>query len=185
MRSIAATLTLACARGGIINEAALARALQSGHVAGAALDVYVEEPPPADHPLVKLANVVTTPHLGASTTEAQESVALEAAQLGPWLAGLPLVIAGLSETSVLAPWAECVPVTGDIVSTCDDAVKSLAHQLATPLRRVIDVGEKREVVVPAWAGVPAAWVVPAACAGAAAAAPAFAGRGPRLTPAAE
>ncbi len=70
-----------CARGGIINEEALAEALQSGQIAGAALDVFVQEPPPADHPLVKLPNVVITPHLGASTVEAQESVALEAAQL--------------------------------------------------------------------------------------------------------
>jgi D-3-phosphoglycerate dehydrogenase len=72
---------LNCARGGIINEAALADALKSGHLAGAALDVFVDEPPPADHPLLKLPNVVVTPHLGASTTEAQESVAIEAAQL--------------------------------------------------------------------------------------------------------
>jgi D-3-phosphoglycerate dehydrogenase len=72
---------LNCARGGIINEEALAEALKSGHLAGAALDVFVDEPPRADHPLLKLANVVTTPHLGASTVEAQVSVAREAAQL--------------------------------------------------------------------------------------------------------
>src|SRR4029077_13020517 len=69
------------ARGGIVNEEALADALRAGHLSGAALDVFVQEPPPADHPLLKLPNVVTTPHLGASTTEAQETVALEAAQL--------------------------------------------------------------------------------------------------------
>jgi D-3-phosphoglycerate dehydrogenase len=72
---------LNCARGGIINEDALADALRSGHLAGAALDVFVQEPPPPDHPLLKLPNVVTTPHLGASTVEAQDAVAREAAQL--------------------------------------------------------------------------------------------------------
>src|SRR5205807_9035267 len=70
-----------CARGGIINEEALAEALKSGHLAGAALDVFVQEPPPPDHPLLKLANVLVTPHLGASTAEAQLLVATEAAQL--------------------------------------------------------------------------------------------------------
>jgi D-3-phosphoglycerate dehydrogenase len=70
-----------CARGGIINEEALAAALRAGHLAGAALDVFVQEPPPADHPLLKLPNVVVMPHLGAATVEAQASVAYEAAQL--------------------------------------------------------------------------------------------------------
>ena len=70
-----------CARGGIVNEEALADALKSGHLAGAALDVFVTEPPSPDHPLLKMSNVVLTPHLGASTVEAQTSVAIEAAQL--------------------------------------------------------------------------------------------------------
>ena len=68
------------ARGGVLDEEALERALTEGHVAGAALDVFEVEPLPADHPLRKLENVVLTPHLGASTAEAQHSVAVEIAE---------------------------------------------------------------------------------------------------------
>ncbi|HEV8185046.1 MAG TPA: phosphoglycerate dehydrogenase [Chthoniobacterales bacterium] len=69
-----------CARGGLIDEIALTVALQSGHVAAAALDVFETEPLPLDSPLRKLPNLVITPHLGASTAEAQESVGIEIAQ---------------------------------------------------------------------------------------------------------
>lgn len=69
------------ARGGIFNEAAVAEALESGRLGGAAFDVFEQEPPPADNPLLKAPNVVLTPHLGASTVEAQDAVAREAAQL--------------------------------------------------------------------------------------------------------
>jgi D-3-phosphoglycerate dehydrogenase len=69
-----------CARGGLINETALAAALQDRHVAGAALDVFETEPLPADSPLRSAPNLVLTPHLGASTAEAQESVGIEIAQ---------------------------------------------------------------------------------------------------------
>ncbi len=69
-----------CARGGLIDEAALLAALDSGHVAGAALDVFETEPPPADFPLRASPKIVFTPHLGASTAEAQESVGIEIAQ---------------------------------------------------------------------------------------------------------
>jgi D-3-phosphoglycerate dehydrogenase len=69
-----------CARGGLVDEAALLKALQDGHVAGAALDVFEVEPLPADSPLRSAPNLVLTPHLGASTAEAQESVGIEIAQ---------------------------------------------------------------------------------------------------------
>ncbi len=69
-----------CARGELVDEAALVAALKSGHVAGAAIDVFPEEPPPANSPLFALPNVVCTPHLGASTVEAQENVALQVAE---------------------------------------------------------------------------------------------------------
>jgi len=69
-----------CARGGLIDEDVLASALQDRHVAGAALDVFETEPLPPDSPLRGAPNLVLTPHLGASTAEAQESVGIEIAQ---------------------------------------------------------------------------------------------------------
>lgn len=69
-----------CARGGLIDELALSEALSKGHVAGAALDVFQTEPLPPDSPLRNIPNLVLTPHLGASTAEAQESVGIEIAQ---------------------------------------------------------------------------------------------------------
>ncbi|MCM8800520.1 MAG: phosphoglycerate dehydrogenase [Candidatus Omnitrophica bacterium] len=69
-----------CARGGIIDEKALAEAIKEGRVAGAALDVFEQEPPPKDNELLKLDNVIVTCHLGASTEEAQLNVAIEIAE---------------------------------------------------------------------------------------------------------
>jgi D-3-phosphoglycerate dehydrogenase len=68
-----------CARGGLIDEAALKEGLDSGHIAGAALDVFVEEPAKAS-PLFGTPNFISTPHLGASTTEAQVNVAIQVAE---------------------------------------------------------------------------------------------------------
>jgi D-3-phosphoglycerate dehydrogenase len=77
------------ARGGIVDEAALAEALVSGHLAGAAVDVYSVEPMAADNPLRSAPNLVLTPHLGASTVEAQDRVAVQMAeQLLEALAGV-------------------------------------------------------------------------------------------------
>jgi len=71
---------LNCARGGIINEKDLYDAVKSGQVAGAALDVYETEPLPKEFPLRELPQVIMTPHLGASTDEAQENVGIEVAE---------------------------------------------------------------------------------------------------------
>jgi D-3-phosphoglycerate dehydrogenase len=76
------------ARGALINDHDLATAIEHGHIAGAAVDVYEKEPPPDDHPLVGLKNVIHTPHLAASTSDAQVKVGIDAAQQ---------IIDGLSE----------------------------------------------------------------------------------------
>lgn len=72
-------LLINCARGGLVDELALRVALESGHLRGAALDVFLEEPA-KDNPLFGLENLICTPHLGASTTEAQEKVAVQIAE---------------------------------------------------------------------------------------------------------
>ena len=73
-------LLINAARGGIYDEAALLKGLQSGRIGGVGLDVFTEEPPPKDMPLIQHERVVVTPHLGASTKEAQDRVALEIAE---------------------------------------------------------------------------------------------------------
>ncbi|TCK99944.1 D-3-phosphoglycerate dehydrogenase [Shimia isoporae] len=99
-----------CARGGLVDEEALAELLKSGHVAGAAFDVFSEEPA-KENALFNLPNVVCTPHLGAATTEAQENVALQVAeQMSNYLLtgavenalNMPSVTA--EEAKVMGPW---------------------------------------------------------------------------------
>ena len=68
------------ARGGLVDEAALAAALHSGHLGGAAIDVFSTEPMAADNPLRDAPNTILTPHLGASTLEAQDRAGMEMAE---------------------------------------------------------------------------------------------------------
>ncbi|MBL8769637.1 MAG: phosphoglycerate dehydrogenase [Planctomycetes bacterium] len=112
-----------CARGGIVDEAALAAAIERGHVAGAAIDVFESEPPARDNPLLRSPSVVVTPHLGASTTEAQERASLEICQQ---------VLAYLTDHVIanavnlprirpetlreLAPWIELATRLGQVVA---------------------------------------------------------------------
>src|SRR5207245_9564263 len=74
-------IALNIARGGSWDEKALADGLASGRVAGAAIDVYEQEPPAKDHPLLRLNNVIFSPHIGANTIEAQDRVAVQTAEM--------------------------------------------------------------------------------------------------------
>ncbi len=107
-----------CARGGLVDEAAVAEALRSGHLAGAAFDVFSEEPA-KENPLFGAPNVVCTPHLGAATTEAQENVALQVAeQMSDYLMdgaisnalNAPSVTA--EEAPILKPWIDLAGMLG-------------------------------------------------------------------------
>ena len=121
-----------CARGGLVDEVALAELLQSGHVAGAAFDVFAEEPA-NENPLFNLPNVVCTPHLGAATTEAQENVAVQVAeQMSDYLLtgavtnalNMPSITA--EEAKVMGPWVKLAGHLGSFIGQLtDEPVKAL------------------------------------------------------------
>ena len=115
-----------CARGGLVDEAALAELIKSGHVAGAAFDVFAEEPA-TENPLFNLPNVVCTPHLGAATSEAQENVALQVAeQMSDYLLtgavqnalNMPSVTA--EEAKIMGPWIKLSGHLGNYIGQMTD-----------------------------------------------------------------
>ena len=121
-----------CARGGLVDEEALAAAIKSGHVAGAAFDVFAVEPA-TDSPLFNLPNVVVTPHLGAATTEAQENVALQVAeQMSDYLLtgavqnalNMPSVTA--EEAKIMGPWIKLTEHLGNFIGQMtDEPIKAI------------------------------------------------------------
>ncbi|MBO6852410.1 MAG: phosphoglycerate dehydrogenase [Marivivens sp.] len=121
-----------CARGGLVDEEALAEALKSGHVAGAGFDVFSVEPA-TENPLFNLPNVVCTPHLGAATTEAQENVALQVAeQMSDYLLtgavqnalNMPSVTA--EEAKVMGPWIKLADHLGNFIGQMtDEPIKAI------------------------------------------------------------
>lgn len=121
-----------CARGGLVDEDALADMLTSGHVAGAAFDVFSVEPA-KDNPLFNLPNVVCTPHLGAATTEAQENVALQVAeQMSNYLLtgavenalNMPSVTA--EEAQIMGPWVKLAGHLGSFSGQMtDEPIKAI------------------------------------------------------------
>ncbi len=133
-----------CARGGIIKEAALLEGLKSGHVAAAGLDVYEDEPLSKESELRKLPNVVLTPHLGASTAEAQESVGIEVAEqiadllnTGAVRNAVNMPSMDAATAKVLGPYLDLGTKLGTLVQQV--APKQLATMRVTYFGKIVDL----------------------------------------------
>ncbi len=121
-----------CARGGLVDEQALADLIKDGHIAGAAFDVFKEEPA-TENPLFNLPNVVVTPHLGAATTEAQENVALQVAeQMSDYLMtgavtnALNMPSVSAEEARIMGPWVKLAENLGAFVGQLtEEAITSI------------------------------------------------------------
>ena len=121
-----------CARGGLVDEQALADLITEGHIAGAAFDVFKEEPA-TENPLFNLPNVVVTPHLGAATTEAQENVALQVAeQMSDYLMtgavtnALNMPSVSAEEARIMGPWVKLAENLGAFVGQLtEEAITSI------------------------------------------------------------
>ena len=121
------------ARGGIVDEEAVLDALSSGRLAGAAFDVFAEEPPPKDHPLLAREDVIVTPHLGASSEEAQLRVALDIAeQISAFL------LRGVAENAVNAPTlpAESLAEVAPFLLLAEKLGSFLAQRMQGHIRKV-------------------------------------------------
>jgi D-3-phosphoglycerate dehydrogenase len=121
------------ARGGLVDEEAVLDALIEGRLAGAAFDVLAQEPPPPDHPFLARDDVILTPHLGASSAEAQERVALDIArQVAAFLKH------GVAENAVNAPAldAETMSALAPFLRLAEKLGSLLAQLLGAPVRKI-------------------------------------------------
>jgi D-3-phosphoglycerate dehydrogenase len=150
-----------CARGGLVEEASLYEAIKSGIVAGAALDVFEKEPPPSDNPLLSLEEVIVTPHLGASTAEAQEGVAFTVAEqmrdyllTGALRGAVNVPALGAKELHTLQPFIELAERLGRFqAQLVDSAVREVKLEFggdivdldAAPVTRAFLAGLLRDM----------------------------------------